>query len=212
MGLRPRGKSTTTTRYYRQSINTLLIINNMLLFIDMKDTRAQDPQAQHVPAALTVSRVVLRILIILNWVYGAVILALLILSITLGWPVMTPSAETGRLILGMRAVALLGLVCIPLHYFFLRRLLDIVESVRARDPFVGQNAARLQTIAWVRVGLQVLSVIIGAIAKGVSTSAHPFRVDAGFSAGGWLAVVLLFVLARIFAEGARMRDELEGMV
>jgi hypothetical protein len=167
---------------------------------------------QPVPAALTVSRIALRILIVLNWVYGAVILALLILSVTAGWPILTPSAENERLILGMRAVALLSLVSVPLHYVVLRRLLDIVESVRARNPFVAENALRLQRIAWALLSLQVLSLIIGAIAKGVSTSAHPFRVDAGFSTGGWLAVILLFVLARVFAEGARMRDELEGTV
>ena len=137
--------------------------------------------------------------------------------IVYGPPVMTalglpPSAETAPLIQGMRAIALLGLVSIPLHYVILRRLLDIVESVRASDPFVAQNASRLQTIAWALLGLQVLSLIIGAIAKAVSTHAHPFHVDAGFSTAGWLAVLLLFVLARVFAEGARMRDELEGMV
>jgi hypothetical protein len=155
----------------------------------------------------------LRIIIILNWVYGAVILALLIASFaTARWPIMAPSAQTDRLILGMRAVALLGLVSVPLHYVVLRRLLDIVESVRARDPFVGENASRLQRIAWALLGLQILSLVVGVIAKVVSTPAHPFRVNAGFSTGGWLAVVLLFVLARVFAEGARMRDDLEGTV
>ena len=104
------------------------------------------------------------------------------------------------------------MVSVPWHYVVLRRLLDIVESVRARDPFVGKNAARLQTIAWALLGLQVLRVIIGVIAMGVSTHAHPFHVGAGFSTAGWLAVLLTFVLARVFAEGARMRDELEGTV
>ena len=161
---------------------------------------------------LTASHVVLRILIILNWIYGAGILAILILSITLGWPVMTPSPETERLLLGMRAVALFGLVSIPLHYLVLKRLLDIVATVRAGDPFIGQNALRLQAIAWAVLGLQLVSLVIGAIARGVSTDAHPFQVDAGFSTAGWLAVLLLFVLARVFGEGARMRDELEGTV
>lgn len=88
----------------------------------------------------------------------------------------------------------------------------MVESVRAGDPFVRQNASRLQTIAWALLGVQVLALVIGAIAKVVSTPAHPLHLDAGFSTSGWLAVLLLFVLARVFAEGARMRDELEGTV
>jgi hypothetical protein len=46
----------------------------------------------------------------------------------------------------------------------------------------------------------------------VSTRENPLHLDAGFSITGWLAVLLTFVLARVFAEGARMRDELEGTV
>ena len=53
---------------------------------------------------------------------------------------------------------------------------------------------------------------IGAIAKGVSTPAHPVHLDAGFSINGWLAVLLTFLLARVFAQGARMREDLEGTV
>lgn len=177
----------------------------------------QKLMSQPIPPALAASRIALRILIILNWVYGATILAGLIASFAAERPVMTalgvtPSAETEPLIQGMRAIALLGLVSIPLHYVILRRLLDIVESVRARNPFVGQNASRLQTIAWALLGLQFLSLVIGTIARVVSTPAHPLRIDTGFSTGGWLAMLLLFVLARVFAEGARMRDELEGTV
>ena len=162
--------------------------------------------------ALTASRIVLRILIVLNWAYGAVIVALLVLKSALGWPGYPPSPENNRLVMGMTAVAVLGLLSVPLHLVFLRRLLEIVESVRIGDPFVGQNASRLQTIGCVLLGLQVLGVAVGVIARVVSTDAHPFRVNAGFSTGGWLAVLLLFVLARIFGEGARMRDELEGTV
>lgn len=170
---------------------------------------------QPVPAALTVSRIVLRILIFLNWLYGGAILILLIASVNNGTSIMAalgipPSASI--VFGGMQAVALLGLVTIPLHYVILRRLLDMVESVRARDPFISENASRLQKIGWALLGIQLLGIMIGAIAKIVSTPEHPLHLDAGFSTGGWLAVLLLFVLARVFGEGARMRDELEGTV
>ena len=190
---------------------------NVLLVVDMTAITKENFTPQTVPVALTASRAVLRILIVLNWVYAAAILTGLIGSFTAERIVMTaigvpPSPETEPLIQGMRVMALLGLVSIPLHYVILRRLLDIVESVRAWDPFVFRNASRLQTIAWALMGLQVLSIIIGGIARAVSTHAHPFRVNAGFSLNGWLAVLLMFVLARVFAEGARMRDELEGTI
>jgi hypothetical protein len=55
-------------------------------------------------------------------------------------------------------------------------------------------------------------IIIAAIGKMVSTPAHPVNLDAGFSIDGWLAVLLTFVLSRVFAQGALMRDDLEGTV
>ena len=50
---------------------------------------------------------------------------------------------------------------------------------------------------------------MSAIAKAVSTPAHPLHLKAGFSTSGWLAVLLLFVLAHLFAEGAQMRERLD---
>jgi Protein of unknown function (DUF2975) len=84
--------------------------------------------------------------------------------------------------------------------------------VRAGDPFVAANAVRLRAIAWILLVLQVLSLIVGAIANAISTPARPIDVDAGFSINGWLAVLLTFLLARVFAEGTLMRDDLEGTV
>ena len=40
----------------------------------------------------------------------------------------------------------------------------------------------------------------------------PVHLDAGFSINGWLAVLLTFLLARVFAEGTLMREDLKGTV
>jgi hypothetical protein len=114
--------------------------------------------------------------------------------------------------MGLRAIAVLGLVAIPLNYAILARLLAIVRTVRGGDPFVEDNASRLQAIAWVLLTLQLLGLVIEAIARYVAVPGRPLDLDAGFSVNGWLAVLLTFVLARVFAEGARMRDDLEGTV
>jgi hypothetical protein len=167
--------------------------------------------------ALPIAYVVLRILMVLNWLFGAAILTLLIATIVaeqwtftaLGIP---PSSETRPMVMGMRAIAVLGLVAIPLNDAVLRRLLEIVETVRRGDPFVAANAYRLQAIAWVLLALQLLSLVIGGIGEAISTPSHPLHLDAGFSASGWLGVLLTFVLARVFAEGTLMREDLEGMV
>jgi hypothetical protein len=167
-------------------------------------------------AALPIAHVVLRILIVANWLLGAAILALLVVSPNQRWIMsafkLPPSPEAERLIMGLRAIAVLGLAAIPLNYVVFKRLLAIVETVRAGDPFIAANAFRLQAIAWALLTLQLLSMVIGAIAKAVSTPAHPLRLDAGFSIDGWLAVLLTFLLARVFAEGTRMREDLAGTV
>ena len=167
-------------------------------------------------AALPIAYVVLRILTVLNWLSAVFILILLLLSPNERWIMsafdLTPSPDTTRLIIGMRTIAMLGLAAIPLNHAILQRLIAMVLTVRAGDPFVGSNARRLFIVAWALLGLQLLGIAIGAIADLVSTPAHPLHLDAGFSVNGWLAVLLTFILARVFGEGTQMRDELEGTV
>ena len=166
--------------------------------------------------ALPIAHAVLRILVVLNWLGGAAILALLVLMPNREWIMsafkLEPSPDTDQLIMGMRAIAGLGLVAIPLNYLILKWLLAMVGTVRAGDPFVAVNADRLRSIAWCLLGLQLLSIAIGTIAKTISSPAHPLKLDAGFSMTGWLAVLLTFLLARVFEEGTLMREELEGTV
>ncbi len=167
-------------------------------------------------AALPIANVVLRILIVINWVGGAAIAVLLLIMPHKQWIMtslkLSPSPDADHVILGLRAIAVFGLVAIPLNYLILKRLVAIVDTVRAGDPFVAANADRLQSIAWTLLVLQILSMVIGAIGNAVSKLAQPVDIDAGFSINGWLAVLLIFLLARVFAEGTRMRDDLEGTV
>lgn len=168
-------------------------------------------------AALPAAYVLLRLLILANWVFGACILALFLYTfVNEPWTMKAlgvtalPNAE--RVMNGMRAVAALGIAATPLNYMVLARLLAMVETVRAGDPFVAANAYRLNAIAWTLMFLQLMSMAIAAIAKAISTPEHVFRLDAGFSIAGWLAVLFAFILARVFAEGTLMREDLEGTV
>jgi len=167
-------------------------------------------------AALPIGHAVLRILVVLNWIGGAAILALLLFSPNERWIMsafkLSPSPEAERIVMGLRAVAVLGLAGILLNYGILKRLLAMVETVREGDPFVATNVQRLRAIAWTLLTLQILSIVIAAIGKMISTPAHPVKLDAGFSITGWLAVLLTFLLAGVFEEGSLMRDDLEGTV
>src|SRR6185503_3347641 len=131
-------------------------------------------------AAVTIAYVLLRILIVVNWLGGAAILALLVVMPNEQWIMtafkLSPSPEAERLVMGLRTIAVLGLAVIPLNYVVLKRLLAIVETVRAGDPFVAANADRLRAIAWALLTLQLFSIVIGAIAKVFSTAAHPIHV------------------------------------
>jgi hypothetical protein len=185
------------------------------LFVDINEVVTM-PRPDPSSTALPIAHVVLRILIVVNWLGGAAILALLLVSPNERWIMsafkLSPSPEATRLVMGLRAIAALGLATIPLNHGILKRLLAMVETVRTGDPFVPTNAERLRGIAWALLSLQVLSMVIAGIARVVSTPAHPLRLDAGFSVNGWLAVLLTFLLARVFAEGTAMRDDLEGTV
>src|SRR5690349_7812999 len=135
-------------------------------------------------AALPILYVMLRFLVVFNWLSGAGILVLLTAMPTRRWIItslhLTPSPDADWVVTGLRA---------------------IVRTVRSGDPFVSANAQRLQAIAWTLLALQLLSLVVGAIARSVSAIAPPVHIDAGFSIAGWLAVLLTFLLARVFAEG-----------
>ena len=171
--------------------------------------------SQSFPSALAPSRIVIRVLIALNLVFGTFILALLLASIIARDQVfgaLGADVANARLIHGMRLIMVIGIGAAPLAHILLTRLLAIVETVRFGDPFVYGNAARLQTAAWALLGIEVLHLAVGAIAAAASSTSQPLDIDWNFSITGWLAVLLLFVLARVFEHGARMRDDLQGTV
>ena len=130
-------------------------------------------------AALPIAYVMLRILIVLNWIGCVLIVALLVAIPNHAWIMsafqIAASPDAERLIMGLRAVAVIGLVMVPINYLILKRLIAIIETVRGGDPFVAANAERLQQIAWALLSLQLLGLVIAAISKAISTRA--LRVD-----------------------------------
>jgi hypothetical protein len=167
------------------------------------------------PSALTASRIVVRALIVVNLVVGTLILALFIASAIARdqvFAALGADVANARLIHGMRLIMVIGIGSAPLAHILLTRLLAIIETVRLGDPFVTGNAARLQTTAWALLGLELLHLAVGAISAFASSESQPLDIDWNFSITAWLAVLLLFVLARVFDHGARMRDDLAGTV
>lgn len=163
--------------------------------------------------ALAVARPVIRGLMVLNIIYGLGIAALLCSSFFIdGWPERPLGFDLVNghplLGLGLHAIVVVGLVGAVIVHTILRRLQAIVDTVRVGDPFILENAKRLDAIAWSVAVLEGLRLIVAAIAAVVWEAG---KIQA-FSFAPWLAVLLLFVLAGVFAHGARMRADLEGTV
>ena len=164
--------------------------------------------------ALGLSRLLLKISIVLNLTLGAAVAFCFVASFPLEDAVATyyraRAMDAAVLIPTLRVWMLLGVPLFAAVHVLLSRLLAIVETVRAGDPFVADNARRLKTVAWCVLVVQLLHLSFGVFA-GIARSANA-DVDWSFSSTGWLAVLLLFVLARVFEEGTRIRDELDAVV
>ncbi len=163
------------------------------------------------PSVMRPVPILIRALIILN--LGALALFLLILagSFTDAFAASImnqPSSASGQAMLNaVRAVMVIAILVVPFAHLLLTRLAAIVETVGAGDPFVRSNARRLKTIAWCLLAIQLLDLGFGAVSFAVEPA-----FGWTFSLTGWLAIVLLFVLAQVFEHGTSMRDELAGTV
>lgn len=165
--------------------------------------------------ALRASRAVLRTLLVLNLVFAALFVLLLVLSFVYGDWLVQALADNGigppaDVLVAFRIVLAVALVAAPVAQLLLARLLAIVESVRAGTPFVPDNARRLRAIAWLLLVLQLMDLGYGIMVMSLRPVTE--EMDWSFSITGWLAVLLLFVLAGVFREGARMSEDLEGTV
>ncbi len=110
----------------------------------------------------------------------------------------------------LRVWMLIAMPAVAAVHLMLSRLLDMVAAVRAGDPFVPENGARMKTIAWCMLAIQLFDLACGAMAAAMNAAGS--GIDWSFSVAGWVAVALLFVLARVFEEGTRIRADLEAMI
>lgn len=167
------------------------------------------------PPALTLTERVLKGLTVLNLAYGAGVLLLLAASIARPDPLFAAligKPVSGEAVRGIRLMMLIGLAAVPVAHVILGRLRSILATVRAGDPFVLENARRLNAIAFALLALEVLHLMIGGIAKSTAFARLGIHIDWSFSFTPWVAVLLLLVLARVFQHGARMRADLEGTI
>jgi len=127
---------------------------------------------------------------------------------------------TGRFLWGCSGILFLAAATVLIVFRLFQLLKRIVDTVGLGDPFVPENARRLVEMAWLTLAMQLVTVPIGALASWIGTElaksgkGHTDIDDLGFgvSGNGLLLMLILFILARVFRQGAAMRAELEGTV
>lgn len=164
---------------------------------------------------LNFTRKLLLVLNALNWLCALAFAILLVLIL-----VQPTALAAGFASFGVNApmalhgfTAILGagiLAAVAVHVIF-TRLVAVVTTVAGGRPFVAINAERLRTIAWALLAVQLLDLVYGVVAARLSAATGD-HFDWSPSLAGWLAVLLLFVLAQVFRQGATMQADVEGTI
>jgi hypothetical protein len=116
------------------------------------------------------------------------------------------------------AVLVLVWGMLSLSMLFVRQLRAIVDTVNEGDPFVPSNAARLARMGWYALGTQMCEFAGQPLVAAYGRYAGGFTWGLSTSGGQHVSLaplglaVTLFILARVFRQGAAMREDLEGTV
>jgi hypothetical protein len=153
---------------------------------------------------------------------GAVFLLLIPFVILLGQGILPGFADASDLpdvakhpFLGS-SIALVVTANLAAMFVFFGNMRALVESARRGDPFIPENARRLETMAWLLLTATVLTVAVGELRVRLANLADPQGANAIdysiYDLHSLLIVLVLFILARVFRHGAMMREDLEGTV
>jgi hypothetical protein len=108
----------------------------------------------------------------------------------------------------MMAAAVFGLTLYLIGILVIvNRLRRIFQTLTAGDPFHPDNVLRLRVIGLILAGLELGRYVfwgaVALLAPGVS------KAEGGLNLTTWFSVLVIFVLAEVFREGARLRREAE---
>ena len=90
---------------------------------------------------------------------------------------------------------------------YLGGVLVIFATLTAGDPFHPENVRRLRVIGLVLAGLEIGRYVVYGVGMWALPGAEITRPE--FSPTAWFSVLVVFVLAEVFREGARLRREAE---
>jgi hypothetical protein len=117
------------------------------------------------------------------------------------WPVAAPALAIGAIVLSGALV-------------IVWRLRKLFESFTSGEPFRRENANHLRVIWITMLSMEIARyLLLALIAALFATFGAPGGADANFTlnvdVSAWLSIAVLIVLAEVFREGARMKEEQE---
>jgi len=105
--------------------------------------------------------------------------------------------------LGVAVAVYLGVLLVIFY-----RLRQVFATLIIGDPFQPENVGRLRTVGLALIALEA----VGYVVRLAVTFVAPARADGhvfGVNLSGWFAILVVFVLAEVFREGARLRRDAE---
>lgn len=166
-----------------------------------------NPSQNSMAAALS------NLMIVIIWlavIVGTVLVALLVMGLIAslnggqmaipGGDIYAEDVPADRLLAALAALA----VMLPVVIYICLQLRRILSTLAAGDPFVPENAPRLSRIA-IAVAVMELARYATAFALRAFTDVGELRLSVNLAA--WAAVAALLVLAQVFREGARLRED-----
>lgn len=169
---------------------------------------------------LLVARLLLKFFIIL---FSAALVARLIAALAISFPYaqrqiadfgLADGAKPWDFTQRLAVMLVLVLVLFGGVFLFALFLRKVMDTVSTGDPFTSENADRLQNMGWIMVVLTFaippIPYVIDWINELLEEKSTANNLE--FSGNGLLLALVLFILARVFRQGAAMRSDLEGTV
>ncbi len=155
----------------------------------------------------------LDVLYLILWIAtGALfLLAVVVLFVPLDFPYTLHEGDTVAQVKITSTIAAIGLaswgVYVGIIQLVLARLRNLFKTLAAGDPFHPDNVRRLRAVGMGLAGLEV-ATIIGHVGMPFLLTGHA-QISPSVDVPVWFAVIVVFVLAEVFREGARLRREAE---
>lgn len=107
------------------------------------------------------------------------------------------------LLLNERASFLAAFIASLSTWWILNRLRRMFLAVNQGDAFERANVGRLQGIGVGLIGIEISAAVLARFIPRGIVDGLKYEVDLG----AWLAILIVFMLAEVFRQGAKMRDE-----